>query len=70
MHAGARAHVDTEVGRADHVFVMLHHQHAVANVTQVFEGVDQAVVVSLVQANAGLVQHIHHPGQARANLRG
>ena len=70
MHASAGAHVHTVVGGTDHVFVVLHHQHAVANVAQVFEGVDQAVVVALVQANAGLVQHIHHTGQARANLRG
>ena len=34
-----------------------------------FEGVDQAVVVALVQADAGFVQHVHHSSQARANLR-
>ena len=70
MHAGTRAHVYTEIGCTDHVFVMLNHQHAVANVAQMFEGVDQAVVVALVQADAGFVQHIHHASQTRANLRG
>ena len=35
-----------------------------------FEGVDQAVVVALVQADAGFVQHIHHASQTRTNLRG
>jgi hypothetical protein len=70
VDARAQAHVDHMVGGAHHVFVMLHHQHAVADVAQVFQGVDQAVVVALVQADAGLVQHIHHAGQARANLAG
>jgi hypothetical protein len=35
MHAGARAHVDHVVSGADHVFVVLDHQHAVADVAQV-----------------------------------
>ena len=48
---------------------MLDHQHAVAYIAQMFEGVDQAVVVALVQADAGFVQHVHHSSQARANLR-
>ena len=69
MHAGTWAHVDTEISCTDHVFVMLNHQHTVANVAQMFEGVDQAVVVALVQADAGFVQHVHHSSQARANLR-
>ena len=32
MHACTRPHIDDKVGRADHVFVMLDHQHAVAHV--------------------------------------
>ena len=55
MHAGTWAHVDHMVGNANHVFVVLHHQHAVANVAQVFECAYQAIVVALVQANAGFV---------------
>jgi hypothetical protein len=64
MHTRTRPHVDAMVGGADHVLVMLDHQHAVANVAQVFQGVDQPVVVTLVQTDAGLVQHIHHARQA------
>ena len=55
MHASTWAHVDTKVGRTDHVLVMLDDQHAVADVTQMFEGVDQTVVVALVQTNADLL---------------
>ena len=63
MHASAWAHVDTKVCGTNHVFVMLDHQHAVADVAQMFEGIDQTVVVALVQTDAGFVQHIHHASQ-------
>jgi len=70
VDAGAGPHVHHVVGRADHVLVVLHHQHTVAEVAQVLQGADQAVVVALVQADAGLVQHVHHPGEAGADLGG
>ena len=58
------------VCRAHHVFVVFNHQHAVANIPQVLQRADQAVVVALMQADAGLVKHVHDPGQTRANLAG
>ena len=70
VHARARPHVNHMVGHADHVFVVLDHQHAVADVAQVLQRADQAVVVALMQANAGFIQHIHHARQARADLAG
>ena len=69
VHTSAWTHINTEVRRTNHVFVMLNHQYAVTDVAQMFEGVDQSVVVALVQADAGFVQHVHHSSQARANLR-
>ena len=70
VHTGTWAHVDHMVGNANHVFIVLHHQHAVANVAQVLQGANEAVVVALVQTNAGFVQHIHHARKTRANLTG
>ncbi len=69
-HACAGAHVDHMVGGADHVFVVLDHDHAVAQVAQALQRGNQAVVVALVQADAGFVQHVHHAREARANLAG
>ena len=69
MHTSTGPHVNHVVGGANHVFVVLDHQYAVANVAQVFERTNQAVVVPLVQADAGLIEHVHHPGQARTDLR-
>ena len=48
------------VGREHHVFVVLHHNHRVADVAQLFQTGDEALVVALVQADARLVEDIEH----------
>ncbi|MPL73132.1 hypothetical protein SDC9_18925 [bioreactor metagenome] len=70
MHPRPRTDVEDIVGLADHVLVMLDHQHGVARVAQVLQRVDQPVVVALMQPDRGLVEHVKHPGQPRADLRG
>ena len=47
---------------------MLHHQHRVAQAFEPLQRAEQAFVVALVQADAGLVQHVEHAGEARADL--
>ncbi len=66
--ARARAHVHQIVGAAHGVLVVFDHDHRVAEVAQARERGQQAVVVALVQADRGLVEHVHHPGQTRADL--
>ena len=68
--AGARAHVHHEVGRTDGVLVVLHHHDRVAQVAQVAQRGDEAVVVSLVKADAGLVEDVEHAHEAGTDLRG
>ena len=58
------------VGEPNGVLVMLDHDHGVAEVAQPLQGFQQPRIVALVQADRGLVQHIEHAGQARADLRG
>ena len=70
MHAGAGADVDDVVGEADRVLVVLDDDHGVADVAQARERAEQALVVALVQADRGFVEHVHHADQARADLRG
>ncbi len=69
MDAGGRADVDDIVGGQDRVLVMLDHDDRVAEVAQVLQRVEQAGIVALVQADTGLVEHVEHAGQARADLR-
>ena len=70
MHAGARAHVDDMVGGQDRLLVVLDDEHAVAHVAKRFQRVEQPRIVALMQADRGLVEHIEHAGQPRADLRG
>ena len=68
--AGARTDVDQVVGLAHHVFVVLHDDDCVAHVPQGFEAVDEALVVPLVKADAGLVEDVQDAGELRADLGG
>ena len=68
--ARAWAHVDDVVGGADGLGVVLNHQHGVAQIAKLDQGLKQAAVVSLVQADAGLVEDIQHALQTAADLRG
>ena len=42
------------------ITAMLYYQHAVANISQVFEGFYQALVITLVQANGGFIENIRN----------
>ena len=70
VQARARAHVDQPVGAAHDGFVVLDHQHRVALLLQPAQGVDQALVVALVQSDRGLVEHVAHADQARSDAGG
>ena len=67
---GAGAEVEHVVGVADGVFVVLDDQDGVAEVAQVFERVEQALVVALVQADGGLVEDVEDAAEPGADLRG
>ena len=58
------------VGGLDQFGVVLHRHHCVAQVAQSLEGADQLVGVVLVKSRGGLVQHVEHALQARADLAG
>ncbi len=70
MFAGAQSHVDHVIGGANRFLIVLDHEHRVAEVAQMPQGRNQAIVVALVQADRRLVEHVHDAGQAGADLRG
>ena len=49
---------------------MLDNQDRIPQITQVKEGFQQTVVVTLVQTNGRLIKDIHNSDQTRADLRG
>ena len=70
LAAGTGAYVHDIVCRQHHVLVVLHDDDGVAQVAQLFQRVDEPLVVTLVQADARLVENVEHVHQLRANLCG
>ncbi len=70
MHAGTGADIHHIVGQADCVLVVLDDDHRVADVPQMLEGTEQAIVVTLVQSDGRLVENVHHSDQPGADLAG
>ena len=68
--SGARTKVDYVVGAPNGVFVMFNHQHGVPEITKIFQGGKQTVVVAMMQADGRLVEYIENAAQARADLGG
>ena len=66
----ARPDVHGVVRGANRLLVVLDHDDRVAEVAQALERADQALVVALVQADGGLVEHVEHADQAAADLAG
>ncbi len=62
--SGAGAKVEDIVGVADGVFIVLDDEDGVAEVAELFEGLDEAVVVALMKADGGLVEHVEHAAEA------
>lgn len=66
----AGADVDDPVGDLDGVLVVLDDDERVAHVPEPDQGLDQPVVVALVQADGRLVQHVQHADEPGADLGG
>ena len=62
--------VEDMVGRANRVFVMFHYDDGIPEVAEVAEGLDEAVVVALVESDAWLVENIEDARKSRADLCG
>src|SRR6202167_6633472 len=68
--ARAGAQVDDVIGMANGVFIVLYHQNRITEVTQRLEGLDEPLVVALVQADGWFIEHGEHSAQTRTDLRG
>ena len=68
--AGTGADVDDVVGAAYGVLVMLDHHKRVAALAQFAQGAQQDLVVTRMQADGRLVEHIANALQIAAQLRG
>ena len=60
MNPGTGADINDVVGKANCILVMFHYQHGIAQIAKPGEGVEQSLIVSLVQADGGFIQHVQH----------
>ena len=56
------------VGGANRIFIVLYHNHGIAEIAQVDQRPQQTFVIALVKADGRLIQHVHHADQTGANL--
>ena len=70
MRAGPRPNVDDVIGSANRFLVVLDNDHGIANIAKVFKSVDQSDIISLMQADARLIEYIANTNQGRAYLCG
>ena len=69
MLARARTDVHDPVRGADRLLVVLDDEDGVAKIAHAEERSDQSSVVSLMQADRGLVEDVQHSHKPRADLR-
>ena len=69
MLTGSRADIDNAVSGAHRILVVLHDDQAVSEIAQVLQRREKFIVVSLVKADARLVENIGDTDKAGADLR-
>ncbi len=54
----AGAYVENVIGRANGVFIMLDHDHAITELPERTKGSDQPIIVALMQADTRFVEDV------------
>ena len=70
VDAGCRAEVDDAIGSRHEFIVVLDDEERVSFVAKGEQGLDEAVVVAGVEADAGFVEDVENTGEIGAELRG
>ncbi len=68
--AGAGAEVDEVVGGCNGVLVVLDDDEGIAVVTEVRKGLEEGGVVTRMEADRGLVEHVEHAAEIGPELGG
>src|ERR1700737_741366 len=63
------AKIKNMIGGSDRFFVVLDHDHGIAEIAKFSECSQKSSIVALMQSDARLVQNIKNTGQSRSNLR-
>src|SRR5271167_4502388 len=68
VHARSGTQINDVVGLADGIFIVLNHDHRIAEIAQIGQRVEQALIVALMQTYRRLVQDVHDADQPGADL--
>ena len=60
VHPCTWANIEDIIGFADCFFVVFNHDHCVALIPQILERQQEAIVVTLMQSDRRLIQHVKH----------
>ena len=64
-----RPDIDDPVRGANRVLVVLDDDEGVAEIPQPLQGIQEFAIVSLVEADRGLVEYVQHARETGTNLR-
>ena len=68
VFSGTWPDINNPVRFLDGVFVVLHHKNRVSQITQTNQRVNKSTIISLMQTDTWLVQHVQRAHKTRANL--
>src|SRR5262245_35461367 len=69
MPARPRSKVDQLIGIAHHLLIVLNDNHGVARVAQTVQGGNEAIIVTLVQSDGRLIEHVAHTDYSGTDVR-
>src|SRR4051794_30915407 len=69
MHSGARPEIKHDISALNSLLVVFNHEHGVAALLQIPQGVDESSVITRMQTNRRFVKNVTHAAQIRAELR-
>src|ERR1035437_8957599 len=70
VQPGPGPEIDNVVRRANRVLVVLDDDDGVAQISQTFEGIEQSMIVALMQSDARFIEDVKHADEPRPDLRG
>ena len=70
MNTRARTEVNNVIGATDGFFIVFHHHDGIAEVPQMKQGIEQALIVPLVKPNGGFIEDVHNAHQPGTDLGG
>ena len=65
---GAGAHVNNVVSCTNGIFIVLDNKYGITAISELLEGLNEAVIISLMQTNGRFVQNIENSHEAGTNL--